>query len=211
MLHVILWYSEVLSYSVVYWHHISCHTVWSYLSSCDTVVSNLIVWCSGVLSCVIRCDVICHHVVQWYLISSCDIVASYLVSYSVKLHVDGLIQERRNSIANALELCLSCTYPSMPSSDTMVSYTITWYSGIISHSMIQCSLKYEFGVHKTQSIARPHCDLWTSIAWSIATSPYHFVILVFSCRFQGPVRRPGSHLITHNTCHRICVPSVWKC
>ena len=28
-------------------------------------------------------------------------------------HVDGLVQERRNSIANALELHLSCTNPSM--------------------------------------------------------------------------------------------------
>ena len=28
-------------------------------------------------------------------------------------HVDGLVQERCNSIANALELCLSCTNPSM--------------------------------------------------------------------------------------------------
>ena len=28
------------------------------------------------------------------------------------LQTDGLVQERRNSIANALELRLSCTYPS---------------------------------------------------------------------------------------------------
>ena len=27
--------------------------------------------------------------------------------------IDGLVQERHNSIANALELCLSCTYPSI--------------------------------------------------------------------------------------------------
>ena len=29
------------------------------------------------------------------------------------LHIDGLVQERRNSIANALELRLSCTNPSI--------------------------------------------------------------------------------------------------
>ena len=29
------------------------------------------------------------------------------------LHYDGLVQERRNSIANALELHLSCTTPSI--------------------------------------------------------------------------------------------------
>ena len=28
-------------------------------------------------------------------------------------HIDGLVQERRNSIANALELRLSCTHPSI--------------------------------------------------------------------------------------------------
>ena len=28
------------------------------------------------------------------------------------MHIDGLVQERHNSIANALELCLSCTNPS---------------------------------------------------------------------------------------------------
>ena len=31
----------------------------------------------------------------------------------VQGYVDGLVQERRNSIANALELCLSCTNPSV--------------------------------------------------------------------------------------------------
>ena len=29
----------------------------------------------------------------------------------LKSHIDGLVQERRNSIANALELHLSCTKP----------------------------------------------------------------------------------------------------
>ena len=31
----------------------------------------------------------------------------------LQLHIDGLMQERHNSIANALELCLSCTNPSI--------------------------------------------------------------------------------------------------
>ena len=46
----------------------------------------------------------------------------YLYIYITKLHkwnisythsVAGLVQERHNSIANALELCLSCTHPSI--------------------------------------------------------------------------------------------------
>ena len=28
-------------------------------------------------------------------------------------YIDGLVQEKRNSIANALEICLSCTNPSI--------------------------------------------------------------------------------------------------
>ena len=32
---------------------------------------------------------------------------------SIQYHIDGLAQERHNSIANALELRLSCTYPSI--------------------------------------------------------------------------------------------------
>ena len=42
-------------------------------------------------------------------------VCSWHVSqdmYNWRLKIDGLVQERRNSIANALELRLSCTNPS---------------------------------------------------------------------------------------------------
>ena len=34
-----------------------------------------------------------------------------IVSYYYKLYIDGLVQERHNSSANALELRLSCTNP----------------------------------------------------------------------------------------------------
>ena len=39
-----------------------------------------------------------------------------LINDSV-LYFDGLVQELRNSIANALKLCLSCTNPSIYGSD----------------------------------------------------------------------------------------------
>ena len=38
-------------------------------------------------------------------------VAAYCMSLSARAYIDGLMQERRNSIANALELCLPCTNP----------------------------------------------------------------------------------------------------
>ena len=34
-----------------------------------------------------------------------------LIMVKKKVHIDGLVHERRNSIANALELHLSCTKP----------------------------------------------------------------------------------------------------
>ena len=37
----------------------------------------------------------------------------YCYSHLAIVHIDGLVQERRNSIANALELRLSCTDPSI--------------------------------------------------------------------------------------------------
>ena len=41
------------------------------------------------------------------------IIQTTNVNVILKLHVNGLVQERRNSIANTLELHLSCTNPSM--------------------------------------------------------------------------------------------------
>ena len=35
------------------------------------------------------------------------------VNFKFEHHFDALVQERRNSIANALELCLSCSNPSI--------------------------------------------------------------------------------------------------
>ena len=37
--------------------------------------------------------------------------------FSAIYHIDGLMQERRNSTANALELCLSYTNPSFKTSN----------------------------------------------------------------------------------------------
>ena len=36
---------------------------------------------------------------------------AYCIKHVSEGHIDGLVQERRNSIANALELRLSCTNP----------------------------------------------------------------------------------------------------
>ena len=55
---------------------------------------------------------LCRHM-AW--LSRDDLTHSGLNSMAIN-HIDGLMQERRNSIANALELRLSCTKPSIWSS-----------------------------------------------------------------------------------------------
>ena len=50
---------------------------------------------------------------QFYLDSTSPMVGEATGEF---LHLDGLVQERRNSTANALELRLSCTKPSIYSS-----------------------------------------------------------------------------------------------
>ena len=44
------------------------------------------------------------------------------MQYDTELHTNGLVQERRNSIANALELRLSCTKPSIQPDNNKVEY-----------------------------------------------------------------------------------------
>ena len=44
-----------------------------------------------------------------FIFEACFYCALYKID--LKLYIDGLVQERRNSIANALELRLSCTNP----------------------------------------------------------------------------------------------------
>ena len=64
----------------------------------------------------------------------------WLFSFLTRIHFNRLVQERRNSIANALEVCLSCTNPSIWSDCLQschyfvredVSVTLAAISGII--------------------------------------------------------------------------------
>ena len=60
------------------------------------------------------CQVICRHSAD-YKVRSVSSKVSMAINYFKKHpadNIDGLVQERRNSIANALELRLSCTDPS---------------------------------------------------------------------------------------------------
>ena len=50
------------------------------------------------------------------------LLRSWQLHVTQAAHIDGLMQERRNSIAKALELRLSCTQPSI--SSTHITYPI---------------------------------------------------------------------------------------
>ena len=52
---------------------------------------------------------------------------------TVNPHIAGLVQERCNSNANALELCLSCINPS-------IWYVNLWYSETLEHSSVSDGL-----------------------------------------------------------------------
>ena len=45
---------------------------------------------------------------------------SYIRDFMELLYIDGLVQERRNSSALAIELCLSCTYPLIYSAENQI-------------------------------------------------------------------------------------------
>ena len=57
-----------------------------------------------------------------HLISLISISIRSLSTYLLNYHIDGLVQERRNSIATALELRLSCTNPSTWDSIKLIVY-----------------------------------------------------------------------------------------
>ena len=65
-----------------------------------------------------------------YLVDESDI---WCVQYQFLDQLDGLVQERRNSIANALELCLSCINPSNCSCSVIMLCIIVFYLPVISY------------------------------------------------------------------------------
>ena len=65
------------------------------------------------------------------------------ISYSY--HIDGLVLERRNSIASALELCLSCTNPSIWNFNMAVeALSISRFIWMCSSWAWYCSSKWEY-------------------------------------------------------------------
>ena len=83
------------------------------------------------------------------------------------LHIDGLVQERRNSIANALELRLYCTNPSLWSQDLGDGHDVwRWYQV----SMLLWCMMMIF--HGGCVLLDPHAATWPA-TYCRATIPTH--------------------------------------
>ena len=68
-------------------------------------------------------------------------------------HIDGLVQERRNSIANALELRLYCTNP------LICNKFVSWEWLLFFLLVHYCSWCFYFSVKVELSVGWIHCEL----------------------------------------------------
>ena len=83
-------------------------------------------------------------------------------------HVDGLVQGRRNSIANALELRLSCTNPSMVILRQLSGSVHTWLVSsnvIISHSTSDCVLPLHWRTIPAKCVSQSGHLLTSRLKW----------------------------------------------
>ena len=122
-------------------------------------------------------------IIDQYIFNSIYILSS-VVTFSPKhyiyghlvMHIGGLAQERRNSIANALELCLSCTKPSIYITDLghhwfnlspFHHYVTTWtYNdliiGSIQITLVEFLSKFSDCLHRKATFGNIICKI-TSI------------------------------------------------
>ena len=56
--------------------------------------------------------------------------------YFISLHIDGLVQEKSNAIANALELLLSCTNPPVWGNVCCGQSYMAWVSNLETHRIL---------------------------------------------------------------------------
>ena len=120
--------------------------------------------------------------------------------------VDGLMQERRNSIANALELHLSCTDPSLFDSTMLCSFFLEnltpWGLVYMYFFLIFLLFFRHFSCSETAVLQHNHdpCD-WRKILISlIFTNLIHLELHVFTMttsRYKVVAFRPAARLHVH--------------
>ena len=104
-----------------------------------------------------------------------------------KAHIDALMQERRNSIANALELRLSCTYPSIwyHCNMTVIIYLICRWS--VNNSATE-NLPYaspaggSMAITPLRAESAEMLESWLSFNWGLQ----HWVLVTIH---QQPARK----------------------
>ena len=128
------------------------------------------------------------------------------------LHIDGLMQERRNSIANALELCLCCTNPSI----FLMWYLWYWpslitslYSRFNREDWCRCWTWEESGGSVGVSDGRAQCVwMWQRHPWSSSRMVRHHrtqstLVQVMTCHLLGTMPLPKQIL------NLLTIGSLW--
>ena len=114
------------------------------------------------------------------------------------VHIDGLVQERRVSIATALELCLSCTNPSIFSNCSIWDHT-TWCFHMISDMLsreIHCYMYLQY----PEDLRNKMRDSITKYYGQRLHDPYHQHVTDTWDEIQTEVWRADSRF----------VPSQWE-
>ena len=111
-------------------HFVYAPSQWEATLQC-TVASHWLGACTVLLRWIYPGDHFVHALSQWEATLQCNVVSHWLGTYK-KINV--LVQQRLNSIANALELHVSCTNPSKWSMHPFKQYAI-WLWGIDSRYM----------------------------------------------------------------------------
>ena len=104
-------------------------------------------------------------------------------------YFEGLAQERRNSSALAMELCLSCTNPSSWSQYHIIKWIFSWY----------CSYhKMKYRVH--------HFHMYTYIKWFLA----YIYIYICMNEINGLVQEGSNSIVNAVELLQYCTkPSRW--
>ena len=142
--------------------------------------------------------------IKWPTVVECPHLscccADHLIKLSWRSYIDGLMQERRNSIANALELRLSCIKPS-------ISYSMQYYCIIVwrLYSDVDCKrtpngIEY-LGNTDTTAVGEP-CRSWAespSVSFPFGTQDSH----VNYCRTATLLDQPNLDFMDKPWCYNI--------
>ena len=135
ILHTIYTFSSSDCYQYICVTSFSIFSIYIWISCIYMYVFHWYQWCFG---CIYRIET--HRLEEMWILGIMGISVCLIVVW--KHHIDALMQERLNSIANALELRLSYTNPLIwwHRSGSALALVMAWYLTAPSHYLNQCWL-----------------------------------------------------------------------